>query len=215
MDPREYEKLIHKLDAEIDEARKDAELQRRREDLDRRARILHEQIDGLQRRRSTLVQLGRQELVKQIEPLLAEAQKEAADIQAVLIAYGAVPGEEALRQALGSPRSDLPAPQPLDASARADAMTLIDEVEAGKAALADLPQEKRGPRVKIWALRWRILAERIGQSIARNDPAMRKAYAVIMETRERFPGLPFMEALDPRRHGEWEKELAEAKRLGA
>lgn len=213
MDIHEYEQLINKLDTEIEEARKSAELQRRREDLERRARILRDQIEGLQTRRSMLVQLGRPDLVAQIDPVLAQQQQEAADIRAALVALGPAPGgEEALKEALGAPRIDLPPPPSIDPSARAETMSLIDEIEAGKAPLADVSVDERAAQVRVWALRWRTLAERIGQGIARNDPAMRKAYAVIMETRERYPGLPFIEALDPRRHGDWERELEIARK---
>lgn len=213
VETNDYEKLIQQLDTQIEESRKTVEMQRRREDLERRVRLLREQIEGLQQRRIKLVQLGRPDLIAQMDPVLEAQQKEMADIRAALIALGPSPGgEEALRIALGSPRSDLPVPQPLDPAARAEAMVLIDEIEAGKIALADVPYEERALQVKIFALRWRTLAERIGQSIARNDPAMRKAYAVIMETRERYPGLPFIEALDPRRHGEWERELETARK---
>ncbi len=213
VEPSDYDKLISKLDAEIEEGRKSVELQRRHEDLERRAKVLREQIEGLQKRRTYLVQLGKQELIDQLDPVLAAQQKEFADVRAALISFGPQPhGEEALKQALGSPRGDLHTPVPVDPNARAEAMRLIDEIEAGKIMLQDWAHDERGAQVRVWALHWRTLAERIGQGIARNDPVMRKAYAVIMETRERYPGLPFIEALDPRRHGEWQREFEAAVR---
>lgn len=213
VEPSDYDKLISKLDAEIEEGRKSVELQRRHEDLERRAKVLREQIEGLQKRRTYLVQLGKQELIDQLDPVLAAQQKEFADVRAALISFGPQPaGEEALKQALGSPRGDLHTPVPVDPNARAEAMRLIDEIEAGKIMIQDWAHDERGAQVRVWALHWRTLAERIGQGIARNDPVMRKAYAVIMETRERYPGLPFIEALDPRRHGEWQREFEGAQR---
>jgi len=214
VDKAEFDKLVGRIDAEIQDTRKNVEMARRREDLERRAKELREQIEALQKRRTMLVQLGRFDLVREIDPVLAVQQKEAADIRAALMEYGPPPtSEEALKVALGSPRAEPGAPaQPLKPEDRAEAMLLIDEIEAGKGMMADWAQEERGVQLRIFALRWRALAERIGQGIARGDPAMRKAYAVIMETRERYPGLPFIEALDPRRHGEWSKELEAAKK---
>lgn len=203
---------MSRLDGELEEAKKHVELARRREDLDRHARQLRDQWEALQKRRTLALQLGRADLVDRVEPPLAALNKELNDVRTALGAFGAAPpGEEALKQALGTPRADLPSTA-VDSILRTDAMGLIDEIEAGKMTLADWTHEERGAQLRVWALRWRSLAERIGQSIARNDPVMRKAYAVIMETRERFPGLPFIEALDPRRHGDWERELEVAKR---
>ncbi len=213
VEARDYEGLIRRLDGEILEARKNFDAQRRREDLERRVRMLREQIDGLQTRRTSLVQIGLQPRVDEIDPILGQMQKEMADVRAAMLSLGpSTGGEEALKLALGSPRPELGGTHAVDGAARTEAMTLIDEVEAGKSMIADWAQEERGAQVRLWALRWRTLAERIGQGVARGDAVMRKAYAVIMETRERYPGLPFIEALDPRRRGDWAAELEVAKR---
>jgi hypothetical protein len=183
MDPLSYERLIQDLDAEIASARAE-------EDRRRRRALLQSQMEGLRSRREALAALGREDRAREIDGILAQIEAEI------------------------SPPPPPPPPKPvppLDPETRAQMLNLGVEVEGTRADLRDVSAAERALQFKIWALRWRTTTERVGQDVARTDTTMRRAYAILRESMEQYPDLPFIEALDPRRTGDWDFQLASAK----
>lgn len=84
---------------------------------------------------------------------------------------------------------------------------LIDEARhLGRSQATDLA---RVALLRVLTLRWRCLAEIIGQDVARTDPDLRKAYGLLKEAVQTLKA-PWMEALDPRERHDWVAVLGEA-----
>ncbi len=85
---------------------------------------------------------------------------------------------------------------------------LIDAVRDLASSRAAAPE--RVAELEVLALRWRCLAELIGQDLIRKDPDMRKAFALLMDAARSIPA-DRPNALNPDATSDWIAALGEAR----
>jgi hypothetical protein len=81
--------------------------------------------------------------------------------------------------------------------------------EAREAAVSRAPKAERLAELRVLALRWRSLAEIVGQDSAGTEPRFTKARGVLQDALRRS-GTPFMAALDAGARADWILELGRA-----
>lgn len=101
---------------------------------------------------------------------------------------------------------------PLSQEQKQDVIDLIPEMRATR--LSSLTANERKFLFRVWALRWRVTVERVGQEYARIDTDLRTAFAIISDWRDNYRDeVGFIPALSPKHRDQhdWEKELKDAK----
>lgn len=82
--------------------------------------------------------------------------------------------------------------------------------EARDVAASTAPHAERVAELLLLTLRWRCLAEIVGQAIARTESRFRKAFGVLRDA-VRTVGAPRLEALDPHACLDWVAALAQTR----
>lgn len=82
--------------------------------------------------------------------------------------------------------------------------------EAREVAVSAAPQSERVADLRVLTLRWRCLAQIVGQDFARTESRFRKAFGVLRDA-VRTVGALRLEALDPEARRDWVAELARAR----
>jgi hypothetical protein len=193
---REYEDLITKLDGKVQEAKR---LRREREEAKKRLDKVRHYMQGIEAKVEELSKLGVSVPSEAMEQLLLLKKEEQELLEKL----------ERLPQISGEVENGSRQLQDDDKDEIEDLLDKVDRSELG-----DLSQEERWAIFRIWAARWRIVAERVGPELTSSSYHMRKAYARIVETMNQYPGPEsrFFPALSrDRHHGDWEKELRDAK----
>ena len=188
MDKDTYEKLVERLDHELQQAKGQALERNLRDAKERALGLLRLQRQGLQAKLADFARL-RTRPSGDLEDLIASFEKEEAALQAELAAL--------------SPQASMPPPVP---ALRESLPDLITELRTTR--LADLPADLAFAQAQAWALRWRTEAERRGQRATHDARQMRLAFALIREAMDSYPTrLPYIPALDSKAAGDWEAEL--------
>ena len=93
---------------------------------------------------------------------------------------------------------------------RFEFIRLIEEVDQMGIHLADVSPLVRESQFRVWALRWRVVADKIGKGKDTKDHLRDRSYAVLRTWMKKYPDLSFIDALNPRATGEWGEELETA-----
>lgn len=205
MDTPEFESLLADLDRQIVEAKKVAEIRAKRDAAEKQLKRLRVRIDALQPRIDEIRRLGA-EPDPRAERLLSEMREEERSLTAELERLGVTtpPAVEPAEPARPTPTVSLEEKQ--------DVVALLADMAATD--LDALDPEEREVIFRVWALRWRLTAEDVGQDRVNRDSDMRKAYARLREAMDRhhagyIPALS-QSRRDPR--PAWERQLGFATR---
>lgn len=187
MDTMSYRSVIEKLDQQIAAAKVEAAKKARKDEIDRKLKLIDHWADGLRARKAELSQYG-------VTPEI-DIDLEIRKLEDEKLAIGREFSGE------GGPMADGP---------RIELDLLIAEV--GEEDLKDSNFDERWAAYANWAVRWRVLVDRVGQATVDREGAFRKAFALIRERMnlEKVRG-PFITALDPKAQGDWPALLLESE----
>lgn len=192
MDSAEFELLLEDLDRKI---RKYRRVGGWREAAERRLSDVRTWLESLLARRAE-AQRYRIPLDSELDRKIRALEEERRVLESLV-------GEGARDLALGQ---------------KVDILDLVEEIRA--ADLESLIPEERWHLFEVWALRWRMSLERLGEEGSR-DRHVRMAYALLREAMNSHPeGRRFIRALARHCDGNWEARLADVlhrlqKLLGA
>jgi hypothetical protein len=188
MDTMSYRSVIERLDRQIAEAKKEAAKKERKNELDRKLKLIDHWTQGLVARKAELAQYG---IAPEVD-IDAEIRKLEDDRKALELEFS---GEAV----------------PLADGPRIELETLIREME--EADLKESSFDERWAVYANWSCRWRFVADKVGQATVDRESIFRKTYAIIRERmNEELPSVgPFIAALDPKAHGDWGLCLAESE----
>lgn len=187
MDTLKFRNIIEKLDREVEVAKKEAAVRKRREEFEGKLRLLDHWRDGLLARVKELEALGAKTSLN-LEPELAEIARE----------------KKALEEEFASDKPPPDVSVPLE--------ILYREVTATHLSHDDAGHGYRWKQYEKWALRWRILAEEVGQEEVKKTPIFGRIYGRLLQRidGEKVRG-PFIRALDQKKAGNWKEELIYAE----
>jgi hypothetical protein len=196
METLEYRKLIMMLDGQIADAKKAGEEKARREGLEQHLKLIKHQVESIETRKAELEKLG---------------VKTPIDLGKVLAQLALE--KETLEKQLVQPESPKP-PARMSAEDRTEVETLYEEIM--KMPVDQLEPDESWVQFEIWGIRWRIVAERVGEDVADGDGFLKMCFARI---RERMAAVKeqgyFIEALERSSKGDWAVRLKVAEeRLG-
>jgi len=216
MDPRDYNELLKKLDVEFADLQKIMLARGRIKEIRAELVTLKQQREGLQERLREYQKLDADGLVAEAQKHIDDIDSEVSMLRLELLKLDPDETEEFEEDDAYLQTRSIPEPskaeQILEEDARYEVIKLIEEVEQMAVYLEDVSAFVRESQFHVWALRWRIVAERLGQEKANKDSVMRRSYAVLRAWMKKYPDLPFIDALNPRATGEWEVELKAAQR---
>ena len=102
---------------------------------------------------------------------------------------------------------------------RSEVQSLVEDLalsitrEMHATDIAALPQDPAYPLFHTWALRWRLMAERMGLAAAAKHRAMRRLHVIISRALHAYPAwLPLLFALKPDVQMDWTRELENARK---
>lgn len=187
MDTMSYRGVIERLDRQIANAKIEAAKKARKEELDRKLKLIDHWIEGLRARQAELAQYG---AVPEID-IQAEIRKMEDEKKAVELEFSGEAG-------------------PMQDGPRIELDTLIREVD--EADLKDLSFDERWAVYANWGARWRVLVDRVGQAVVDRERAFSKAFKHIRErmNAESARG-PFITSLDPKAQEDWPAKLVESE----
>lgn len=188
MDTMSYRSVIEKLDQQIAAAKVEAAKKTRKEELDRKLKLIDHWVQGLQSRKAELAQYGVAPEID-VDTEIRKLSEERLQIESEFS------GNEV------GPMADGP---------RVELDTLIREVD--EMDLKDSEPEERWAVYGNWACRWRFLVDKVGQAVVDRERAFAKCFARIRErmNQETVRG-PFIIALDPKAEADWSVKLAESE----
>lgn len=184
METLEYRKLLTLLDNCIEDAKRAADEKARREALEQHVKLIRHQIETVSARQAQIEKLGISVPV---------------DVPAVLERLHAELGtlERQLQGEVGLPKTAR-----MSEGDRALAQALYEEVMG--VPVNQLELEERWTQFGIWSIRWRIIADRVGNDVVNGDGFLKMCFARIRERMQEFPeGFRFLPALDGERAGDW------------
>lgn len=205
MDTPEFENLLGDLDRQIVEAKKTAEIRAKRDAAEKQLKRLRVRLEALQPRIDEIKRPGA-EPDPRAERLLSEMREEERSLMAELEHLGVTtaPAVEPAEPARPAP--------PVSLEEKQDVVALLAEMAATD--LDTLDPEEREVLFRVWALRWRLTAEDVGQERVNRDSDMRKAYARLREAMDRHRA-GYIPALSQSRRDPrpvWERQLGFATR---
>lgn len=191
METLEYRKLLMMLDGQIEEAKKAAEEKARRETLEQHLKLVKHQIENIESRKAELERLGVQPPVD-LSRVLAQLSAERDGLE---------------KQLAGPEQPVVPKPSPrMSTEDRALVEALYDDVMTTPSD--GLTPDERWVQFEVWALRWRIVAERVGTEVADADGFLKMCFARI---RERMAAAPepgwHIDALEREQKADWVAQL--------
>lgn len=193
MDSIEYGKLVGALDRQLAEEKQKAEEHAKREELVQRIKLRSHWIEGLERRKAELEKLSARPVVD-IDSKLDEVHEEKELYERDL--------EEVERR--GADRD-------LGPEETAEIEALMVEIESTQKE--PMHRDERWALCDVWAIRWRVIAAKIGDAGVDRSSSMRRGFAMIREVMEKEPVQGwFIEALNPKsKVVAWKHRLAKAK----
>lgn len=222
MNSAQFQSLLGTLDQRIEQARRRSVQKTEREEIEHCLAAVREQVGALQPRIRMLDDLGDREAVDSLQGLLdtlrAEEGRLYGRVEALDRELGPMPAIPESRptppppakpspggahHAVGSPED---IPDEVEMRVRDESRELLDGIIAEIPQLASVSSEERGLTLELWSLQWRILKEESESYAPRADGLLRKVFATIRETMARHPDAPYLEALNPRRAGNWAEE---------
>ncbi len=210
MDTTEFEDIASALDAQIEQAKKDADTRSQREALEKSLKAVSGRISTLEPKIAELVKYGIKPEPK-VEKFFLKLLEERKALQDKMDALGQVVTEARAPVAV-QPFPD----KPLKAYGSEYRLSIEDVREAediirdaDAEIVSKIPKEKLAPYISVLALRWRIVADKFPGGDA-TEGVMRKAYAII-KNRIEENGLPGHSALAKRATGDWARLLADER----
>lgn len=190
MDQDKLQSLIERADGRIEALRATR--------LEDQLRQLRERLDGLRA-------VGETQVAAEVEAAVEEIERELGRI-------GPVPRLRPVpAPAAEPPPAPRPPPRPLDPADEEAVRELAAEIDAESRWLTSFEPELRDSTFELWALRFRVMAERVGQDVAGDHPLFKRVFAMLRGCQDRDPALPFLDALSRRRQDDWEARLREAQ----
>lgn len=163
MNTLEYQRIISALDDQLERAKREADAKQKREALEQHVKLVLHQITNIEARKAECEKYG-------IKPPM--------DLNGILTRLR---GEkEALDRQLATPEEEPPVVSDgrLQDDDRAEVIALTDEISNPNPAA--IPEVERWMLFEIWAIRWRIIMEKVGSAGAENG-LLKRAYALIRE----------------------------------
>ncbi|MBI3097125.1 MAG: hypothetical protein HYY93_02600 [Planctomycetes bacterium] len=236
MDSTQFQSLLGNLDQRIEQVRRRQSQKAEREEIERCLAAVREQVGSLQPRIRILDELGDREAVESLQTLLDTLRTEEGRLYARI---ESLDRELSPLPALPAPRPDPPPitssngahrtvgspediPDEVEMRVRDESRELLEGIVEAIPNLSAFTTEERGLTLELWSLQWRILKEESESYAPRADGLLRKVFATIRETMATYADAPYLEALNPRRTGNWAEErdrvrarLAERSRRAA
>lgn len=204
--PIDFENLINGLDTQIVEAKKAAETKQKREELEKRYKMVHHQLEAIEARLKQMETLGlRQEpnITATVEVMRREDAALAAELEELT---------DPVFYAKEAPVPKAVMPE-IDPAIRTKVGELLDEMRATDFMLSSMETDEKRCLFEIWANRWRILAETIGQERIQHDRQMKAAFAVLRNAiRVHSDAAHHIQALHRERQGDWSVLLSMAQK---
>lgn len=206
MDVRQYESLLGKLQLELTDAKRDAERKIRRESLTKKCALITSQLHSVENIVAELERIGR-EPSAEANHAIVTLRKEEQEVKIELEMLD----DPAFLDEPETEKSPVFYPETyVDPKMKADVVALIQEMRTAK--LDGLSSDERRNIFEIWALRWRIVGEALGQQRTSVDRDMRTGFAVLCETMQMYPGdRLYIAALKKGTVADWPNELRMAK----
>lgn len=207
LSPLDFEKLVNDLDGQITEAKKAIEAKQKCDELEKEYKHIHHQLEALDARLQQMVSLGiapPPNVTATVEVMRKEDSRLAAELEEL---------SDNPPSAFFTKELHAPAPQQeIDPTLRAQMDELIDEMRASTQALHTMETDEKSFLFDIWANRWRILAEAVGQHRIQGERKMMAAYAVLKTVIQEHPEAShYIRALHRNEPGDWEALLATAQ----
>ncbi len=163
MNTLEYQRIISALDDQLERAKREAEAKQKREALEQHVKLVLHQITNIETRKADCEKYG-------IKPPM--------DLNGILTRLRAE--KEALEKQLAAPEEEPAAVLDgrLADDDRAEVIALTDEISNTNPTM--IAEVERWMLFEIWAIRWRIIMERIGPGGAEHG-LLKRAYALIRE----------------------------------
>ena len=73
--------------------------------------------------------------------------------------------------------------------------------------------EERWTQFEIWALRWRIVAKKVGNTTIEQSPLAKMVYRIIREKMEGSTFCWYIDSLNPQKEGDWDARLAHCQKM--
>lgn len=210
MQPIDFETMINGLDGMIADAKKAAGMRQKRDEVEKRWKMVHHQLEAFETRLRQMVELGITP-PPNVSATVEVMRKEDATLAAEL-------GEltEELTDPVFYAKEETPTPQTplpeIDPALRAKVGELLDEMRATDFMLSSMEPDEKRFLFDIWANRWRILAEAIGQSRIQHDRMMKAAFAVLRSAISAHDATYRIQALHRDERGDWTALLTAAQR---
>ncbi len=186
-----FEDVIAELDGQIADAKSEKTKKAKAEDLRRKLRNAQGSMDHLRPRIEELRNLGKEpseRILNYCETLEKEITDTARELEDLAV----------------------PPPEPLTEEETAEARDFFTEVKS--TPIETLPKDEQSCLVRIWAFRWRLMAERMGQERIQHDADMKAAFGAVAGLRDQYyeGSLPALKR-DLKRPENWEAHLARAR----
>lgn len=213
MQPLDFEKLVNDLDAQIAAAKEAAERRTRREALERTAKQVRQRAAAIEGRLAELAKYGASS--PEADTALASIKAEVAQFDAEIAKLSdpqpadvAVPAPPPNGQEWMFDAGDTSGPLTDEERCEVD-MIMADIAHGSPAVLKAMPSDQAWAMAEMWAVRWRIAVDRIGQDRAHADQGVRSCYAAIREAMRCLPsdGSRFIKAIHRTQTDDWNRKL--------
>lgn len=193
METPEYTKLLTRVDAQLEAAQRAWEEQGRKVQLEQRLKLIDHQAAELLKREEAFSRFGASappDLRQAIDRLGIERAQVLEELKP----------KPALAPVLTQGVSLLPPAESAELSA------LLDELL--ETELTHLGAEERWTQFEIWALRWRIVAQKVGNAAVDMSPLAKMVYRIVREKMEASTFCWYIDCLNPDRQMDWGARLA-------
>ena len=199
-----FESLITKAKKEVDDARAEIERGMRRKAAESKLKLVQGQLASIEKIVEDLEQLNR-EPSEYVTAALIQLKKEERILAIELEEVGEVPFYPEPK------KTDVQyADFVLESPVKEEVIALIQEGRTAK--LNEMSSDIRRLTFDVWALRWRIACEKIGQENVVRCREMQSCYAVIKTAMNENPNeRHHIAALKREVAGDWEAQLKQAK----
>jgi hypothetical protein len=193
METPEYTRILSRVDAQLEEARIAWEEKARKVQLENKLKLIDHQTGELLKREEAFARFG-----APVPPELAQAIERLRSERA-LVEGGLNP----------KPPSVASGPIMIPVGDVEEMRLLLQEVVETEMALMD-PEEKYA-QLEVWALRWRILSDRISPAAVQQSSVHKKTYRFIREKMDET-SCGYLGCLNPEEIGDWAARLKEVQK---
>lgn len=204
MDIREFENLITRASKEVEEAREDTERGIRRKAVESKLKLVQGQLASVEKIIDDLAKLNR-EPSDYVNAAMMQLKKEEQVLLVEMEELGEVPFYPEPK------KTDVQYSEFFLESPFKEEITMLIQ-EGRTAKLHEMSSDIRRLTFDQWALRWRIVGERIGQDKVTRSREMQTCYAVIKTAMNENPAdCHHIPALKREIQENWEEQLRQTK----